>query len=169
MRKLILTMILGLAAGIAKADVMLYWTIDTSGAEGGEAVADANAKYAVLYGYEAADSTDLGNNLSIYTALDAVLDGGAIDTKVTWTLPNGTSGEYDYFIVRLFNASKVNTYVSAPYSYDSLTANVWAKDMLSMKATTAKGFGNFRAVPEPTSGLLLLLGVAGLALKRKRA
>ena len=97
-----------------------------------------------------------------------MLDGGAIDTKVT--LPKGSGeGEYDYFIVRLFNASKVNTYVSAPYSYDSLAANVWATDILSMKATTAKGFGNFRAVPEPTSGLLLLLGVAGLALKRKRA
>ena len=29
--------------------------------------------------------------------------------------------------------------------------------------------GDWTAVPEPTSGLLLLLGVAGLALKRKRA
>ena len=29
--------------------------------------------------------------------------------------------------------------------------------------------GNWAAVPEPTSGLLLLLGMAGLALKRKRA
>ena len=29
--------------------------------------------------------------------------------------------------------------------------------------------GSWAAVPEPTSGLLLLLGVAGLALKRKRA
>lgn len=28
---------------------------------------------------------------------------------------------------------------------------------------------NWQAVPEPTSGLLLLLGVAGIALKRKRA
>ena len=65
----------------------------------------------------------------------------------------------------------MNTYVSTPYSYDSLAANVWATDILSMKATTAKGFGKFQAVavPEPTSGLLLLLGVAGLALKRKRA
>ena len=31
------------------------------------------------------------------------------------------------------------------------------------------GAGWYGAVPEPTSGLLLLLGVAGLALKRKRA
>lgn len=29
--------------------------------------------------------------------------------------------------------------------------------------------GAWAAVPEPTSGLMLLLGVAGLALKRKRA
>ena len=37
---------------------------------------------------------------------------------------------------------------------------------LTASATAANGWA---AVPEPTSGLLLLLGVAGLALKRKRA
>lgn len=37
--------------------------------------------------------------------------------------------------------------------------------------TTANKFLNssWTAVPEPTSGLLMLLGIAGLALKRKRA
>ena len=34
---------------------------------------------------------------------------------------------------------------------------------------SAAGWYGAAAVPEPTSGLLLLLGVAGLALKRKRA
>lgn len=31
------------------------------------------------------------------------------------------------------------------------------------------GVANWQAVPEPTSGLLMLLGMAGLALRRKRA
>ena len=155
MRKLILTMILGLAAGIAKADVMLYWTVDP------------NVKgydYAVIYGI----SRDKENNVDVYKALDAVTAGSAIDTNVsvsTKEIPGTGGSEYANYIVRLFNNSAV-TYESSIYSYNSLAAHVLATDMLSMKATEAFVF---RAVPEPTSGLLLLLGVAGLALKRKRA
>ena len=36
-------------------------------------------------------------------------------------------------------------------------------------STTLQINSNLQAVPEPTSGLLLLLGVAGLALRRRRA
>ena len=36
-------------------------------------------------------------------------------------------------------------------------------------AFETNGGGSWSSVPEPTSGLLMLLGVAGLALKRKRA
>ena len=157
MRKLILTMIFSLAAGIAKADVMLYWTVDPK---------VKGYDYAVIYGISHDE-----NNVDVYKALDAVTAGSAIDTNVsvsTKEIPGTGGSEYANYIVRLFNNNKV-TYVSDKYSYDSLTANVWAKDILSMKATESVGFGNFRAVPEPTSGLLLLLGVAGLALKRKRA
>lgn len=155
MRKLILTMILGLAAGIAKADVMLYWTVDPK---------VKGYDYAVIYGI----SHDKENNVDVYKALDAVTAGSAIDTNVsvsTKEIPGTGGSEYANYIVRLFNNSAV-TYESSIYSYNSLAAHVWATDMLSMKATEAFVF---RAVPEPTSGLLLLLGVAGLALKRKRA
>ena len=155
MRKLILTMIFSLAAGIAKADVMLYWTVDPK---------VKGYDYAVIYGI----SHDKENNVDVYKALDAVTAGSAIDTNVSVSkkeIPGTGGSEYAKYIVRLFNNSKV-TYESSIYSYNSLAAHVWATDMLSMKATEAFVF---RAVPEPTSGLLLLLGVAGLALKRKRA
>lgn len=36
-------------------------------------------------------------------------------------------------------------------------------------AVSLAGSGTFTAVPEPTSGLLMLLGMAGLALRRRRA
>ena len=47
-------------------------------------------------------------------------------------------------------------------------------ETMTMHATQTKyidfgSSGEWSSVPEPTSGLLLLLGVAGLALKRKRA
>ena len=41
----------------------------------------------------------------------------------------------------------------------------WASDTMSL---TTGGY-NTAVAPEPTSGLLILLGMAGLALKRKRA
>ena len=67
---------------------------------------------------------------------------------------------------QLVYASDMETTVDDVYTISGLSDNTWNG------ATFAYGSGgNFTvaAVPEPTSGLLLLLGVAGLALKRKRA
>ena len=48
-----------------------------------------------------------------------------------------------------------------------LGANIFGNGVSTDKVTTA--WYSTAAVPEPTSGLLLLLGVAGLALRRRRA
>ena len=48
-------------------------------------------------------------------------------------------------------------------------ASYFGANALTYNATSAANGWAAAAVPEPTSGLLLLLGMAGLALKRKRA
>jgi hypothetical protein len=50
----------------------------------------------------------------------------------------------------------------------ALTANTKAAVKEIESGSAISGQGWYTAVPEPTSGLLLLLGMAGLALKRKR-
>ena len=53
---------------------------------------------------------------------------------------------------------------------DTYTVSGLSGDDSVLAAFNFAGSGNFTSnVPEPTSGLLMLLGVAGLALRRKRA
>ena len=77
-----------------------------------------------------------------------------------------TAGEsYDFYFVIEDNGKQ----------FTSATKNGVASDVgftqlsFGNMATQTKNASNWAAVPEPTSGLLLLLGVAGLTLKRKRA
>ena len=66
---------------------------------------------------------------------------------------------------QLVYASDMKTTVDDVYIVSGLTDDSWS----GAGFTYATG-GNFTAaVPEPTSGLLLLLGMAGLALRRKQA
>ena len=60
--------------------------------------------------------------------------------------------------------------VDSVYTVSGLSDNSWSGDAFTFTtAGTSADKTYITAVPEPTSGLLLLLGMAGLALKRKRA
>ena len=75
-------------------------------------------------------------------------------------------GENDYLYV-----SDLSLATQAKASTQTVSLSMASKVTNSDKLISGEGFSTsgWYAVPEPTSGLLLLLGVAGLALKRKRA
>lgn len=122
-----------------------------------------------------------------YTSFDALttasIDSAVVTTKkvgpkTTYVTPEVTSGATGitktstlYFV--LIEDSSATTYkygsvdVSGKnyvYDPDALEA---AGDTLPLTSANFTSTGTI-AVPEPTSGLLLFLGVAGLALRRKR-
>ena len=85
-----------------------------------------------------------------------------------------TTDQTAYFVV--FNGDQMYVSITADAGYMAVGASTIAFDSLSASSKlsfdAADGYsaaGWYTAAPEPTSGLLMLLGMAGLALRRRRA
>ena len=72
---------------------------------------------------------------------------------------------YDFYFVIEDGGKAFTSTTIAKGAQQSDTATIQFGNM----APATQNASNWAAVPEPTSGLLMLLGIAGLALKRKRA
>ncbi len=104
-----------------------------------------------------------GVNVAVSTVTSSSAGAVSATTFSNDSLLAGTY--YDFFFVyeddnKSFTSTTKNVLAQA-----TSTANITFGNM----TTATQDPGNWQAVPEPTSGLLLLLGVAGLALRRKRA
>ena len=64
-----------------------------------------------------------------------------------------------------------NYYMTEVKSFETLSGSYEAQVKWGSQSTASQAAGAWKAVaaPEPTSGLLMLLGMAGLALRRRRA
>ncbi len=106
----------------------------------------------------------------------AVIDSdGRVSASVSYTT---TSVETAYYVIFANGKMYVSGTTSADYdalnpdtvqSIEFAAETTASKQTFGNTTTTYGGAGWYQPVPEPTSGLLLLLGMAGLALKRKRA
>ena len=106
------------------------------------------------------------------TGVATITENGEVQTKLLITNFDA-GGQYE----RTESFTFVNPYPGmsdlegslAAYGTDSVVAltDGGALDLYADPKT--QGYTSTSSVPEPTSGLLLLLGMAGLALRRKRA
>lgn len=106
-------------------------------------------------------------------AADALSDGGFTSGEATGTWANGSTVT-GYLVI--FDAGTVDGAANA-YISSTASGNIGAQgqaagiDFGDTQLAAMQNASNWTstAVPEPTSGLLMLLGMAGLALRRRRA
>lgn len=158
MKKLLMSLALvGSLAGMsAKADSYLYWMVDQS-----EVDVPFSFANAVIYGVD-----QKGTKEAIGAAV--ATGDGSINTAISTTID--FSGQvWSSFLVELYQDDWMKASGTLPYSLEM--AGLYQSTLAGGTPKYPAKFTTFTAgpVPEPTSGMLLLLGVCGLALKRKRA
>lgn len=157
--KKVLTAIAILAMAVVANAAATNWQLTCGNLKG----ADGNAFAGTFELF--ATGGDLTTDLLVLTKTPSQATYNKFNIEVASGLTVGES--YNFYYV-LTDGDKQLKSANSAMSYTALETGAPLIN-LGNQATYTGNAGNWGAVPEPTSGLLLLLGVAGLALKRKRA
>ena len=179
--------IAAIAMGVAANAATITWSATAIGLAGGQtATSETIASVAAGYLGMVIDATIWSD---VDTAL-AAIKGGSSAGIISQTTGVVQGTKTDVFKLAV-STGAANTTLDAGDTWDvfmlvlnntdasAATYYMTAADTKATKTVSAAGlisptFGSqasnsWTAIPEPTSGLLMLLGVAGLALRRRRA
>ena len=173
MKKLIMIVAIALCGAVAQAGAV-NWSVNAIQGPSGIAVTAGWLVQVytstVDYSYDAAkkgtiEAWDTGSTVAAGTTFRAADSG---------TQTDGSTVSYYAVIYDAASVATAKNYIVS----DNVSVTAPATGALAnlpfgaMTATTAANKflnSSWQAVPEPTSGLLMLLGMAGLALRRRRA
>lgn len=146
---------------VANAEMYLFWRITDKPA------VDLNG----LQAHIIVNQGGFMQGLETYVSHDAEtpLQESPTAFDAQWDMVARVAGyESASFFVELFN-DQGGVYQSDALTYSELLNYQYISSMAGMTLPSATwDVKNFHVVPEPTSGLLLLIGVAGLALRRRK-
>ncbi len=192
MKKLMIICVATLITAVAQA-ATVNWTISNV-----YSPSDSTAKVAAgsmsAWLFVTANSTDVTTGIPVTTlaAVQSVLDSGDLSGLSSLAAAHGSNTAAGNVVgstgLTGFSSGSLTAFAVVVDSTDLASAENYflvsdgaTKSVTFTSATGAKaliwgdqtsytqGAGKWSAVPEPTSGLLMLLGMAGLALRRKRA
>ena len=179
MKKMVMALVAVAAAAVAQA-ASIDWSVgmNWTNKDGTRAAA----------GY----TTYLIDNAALETVIAGIQADGSIKDGTVGILDSQTSGtrgkvsevtatssaleagkSYNFAVLIIDKVSADGPYYSVSSVFNQQAYTLGVDEAMSVSFTSSMVGAGTRwtatAVPEPTSGLLLLLGMAGLALKRKRA
>ena len=99
-------------------------------------------------------------------------NGSAVD-RATGSQPNTISladiGQDSTFYVELVNFESQNVLArSDTATYSDIAGSLFTDELSAVNSVQAWHGSNYKAVPEPTSGFLMMVGLALLGLKRRK-
>ena len=181
MKKLVLMGVVLCAAVVAPA-ASVYWNSTAKIAEANGTALTSQAAYDALLNGGSIVLAILGDGS--YSGKNYTVLGGTVKFKTTPSSMKGKlTGSYEFtFSEGVLNNGDVLGILfkeaSGNLSQLVYTAGGVVDDILKISGLNSDDFstnfnyaskGTFTVVPEPTSGLMILLGLAGLALRRKQA